>query len=448
MKYHPAILMLMVWAGCIAVFFILPFQLQGRVMTLYGFLVLLLFIASFCVGSLAAARPQPQKPRALNVEIDFRLTDRALMIAAIIAIFTGLMDIQGRNVFDLADAYQLRSDRAGALIQGGASDSSLWFQIGFLTYPAGYVYLVREIAFKRRPALWRIGAFGLLPVLLASLAMGGRAPLFYAILMLLFGFALRRHVLKTEAKAGAQPRPVLGQPIRKPFKLGGPAKGPLVIFGLLGFIYFVQVFFARADMVGGVEAMFGVAQTSWGVNFNGPLSGVLFALFGTEGTYLIFVFAWYLVQGFVMSNTLFSDYQGSMLLGAYGIDLGSALARRLNGEFIATAYVELLNLNVAGFLPSAFGSLYVDLKFLGLLPCLLWGWLTGKVYRQVREGRDPRWLLVVPFITVGIIFSLVNTPIGFSNGLITHLWMIGAALAARVRTRQATRAPEAALASK
>lgn len=440
MKFHPAVLMLMVWGWCIATFYILPFQLEGRVMTLYGFMILVLFIATFCAGSLAAARPQPQRPRPTDVAVDFRLTDRFLIVAAVIAVLASLVDIQGRDVLDLADAYQLRSDRASALMTGGASDSSIWFQFAFLTYPAGYVYLVREIAYQRRPVLWRIACFGLAPVVLASLAMGGRAPLFYAMVMLVYGFALRKQIFKPKAKASMPVRRTPGRPARKPFKLGGAAKAALGIFGALGFIYFVQVFFARADVVGGVDVMFGVAQTSWGVNFNGPFSGVIFGIFGADGTYLIFIFLWYLVQGLVMSNSIFSDYHGSMLFGGYGIDLMGALLRRLNGEFLADGYSELLQINVYGFLPSAFGSLFVDLKFFGLLPCLIWGWLTGKVYGKVKQGRDPRWLLMVPFITVGIFFSLINSPIGFSNGFVTHIWMVAAFLSARVQTRPTAQA--------
>jgi hypothetical protein len=150
---------------------------------------------------------------------------------------------------------------------------------------------------------------------------------------------------------------------------------------------------------------------------------------------MIFIFVWYLVQGLVMSNAIFTSYNGGMLLGGYGIDLAAALLRRVNGNFIADGYAVLLQMNTYGFLPSAFGSLYVDLKFFGLIPCLIWGWLAGKVYGQVKRGQDPRWLLIVPFVTVGIFFSLINTPIGFSNGFVTHLWLVAAFLTAKVVRR-------------
>lgn len=428
MKFHPAVLMLIVWVLCIGAFYLLPFQLENRVMSLYGFLILGLFIAVFCVGALAAARPQPQQPRRPGVSIDFRNADRALMAAAVIAIVASLIDTSGRNVFDLADAYQIRSDRAGNLMAGSQTGGSLWFQLSFLTYPAGYVYLVREIGFRAKPVFWKIGAFGLLPVTLTALAMGGRAPLFYALLMLVYGFALRNQTFpKAKKVSRAMAARMPGQKVRKqilPFRLTAPAKAAIGVLAAVMMVYFVQVFFTRADMAGGVDAMFGVAGQSWGVNFNGPGSNLVFALLGPDGAYLLFVFIWYMVQGLVMSNTLFTNYDGGMLMGVGGIDLVSALMRRVNGEFVADGYAHLGALNVYGFLPSAFGSLYVDFKFFGLILCGAWGWLTGLVYRKVKQGIDPTWLIAVPFVTLGIIFSTINTPIGFSNGLVTHAWLV------------------------
>lgn len=442
MRFHPAALMLMVWLTCVVAFFILPFQLENRVMSLYGYLILFLFIGVFCFGAMMAARPQRQQPRRTDIVVDFRLADRLLIAAALIAIFASFMDTQGRNLFDLADAYKARSETAGALMSGGESASTLWFQLAFLTYPAGYVYLVREIAFRPRPVPWRIGIFGLLPVLMAALAMGGRSPLLYALVMMIYAFNLRKQ-LHPKAKPAARPAGLAVQrtmghvrrPARRPFKLGAPGKAVIGVLGAVMFVYFMQVFLTRAEISGGVDAMFGVAGQSWGVNFNGPGSNTIFQLLGSEGAYLMFVSFWYLLQGLVMSNTLFTSYDGPMLYGVYGVDLISAVMRRLNGEFVANGYAHLGAINVYGFLPSAFGTLYVDLKFLGLIPCLIWGWLTGKVYGLVKLGRDPRWVLAVPFVVVGILFSIIGTPVGFSNGLITHLWLIGVLCTVNVRVR-------------
>jgi len=440
--------MVAVWLACMVAFLILPFQLENRVMSLYGYLILFLFIAVFCCGALIAARPQRQQPRDPAVTLDFRLADRFLISAALIAVLASLIDTQGRNLLNLADAYEVRSATAGALMSGGQSESTIWFQLAFLTYPAAYVYLVREIAYRARPILWRVGLFGLAPIAMTALAMGGRSPLLYALIMIIYAFNLRKQLFpKSKVVLGiapSNPRAPLRARPRRSFKLGAPAKAGIAVFGAILFVYFMQVFLTRATISGGVDTMFGVAGQSWGVNFNGPGSNLLFQLLGPEGTYLVFVSFWYLLQGLVMSNTLFTSYDGPMLFGVYGVDLIGAAARRLNGEFVANGYGYLGALNVYGFLPSAFGTLYVDLKLFGLIPCLIWGWLAGKVYGLVKLGQDPRWVMAVPFIVVGILFSIVGTPIGFSNGLVTHLWLISVLVlvkTSRPRTRLLRPAP-------
>ena len=177
--------------------------------------------------------------------------------------------------------------------------------------------------------------------------------------------------------------------------------------------------------------MFGVAETIWGIGFRGPMADLMFRVLGNEVTYVIFIFNWYVVQGLPMSNILFSDYNGPMQLGVYGVDLISALVRRLNGALVARHFDALQQLGTYGFLTSAFGSLYVDLWFFGIAISAAWGALAALVYQRIRSARDSRWLMLAPVVSMGILFSLINTPLGFSNGLVTHLWMVGAFLSAR-----------------
>lgn len=437
MKFHPAVLMILTWVIAFALFFILPFSLVGRTMSLYGYTILFLFIATFCVGALMASRPMPQRPRDPSITINWRRADQVLMGVAVTAILVFLQDLNGKNVFDLAGAYAERSDRATNLLNGVASDSTVWFQIGFLLYPASYVFLVREIGFRSRPKIWRVAAFGVLPALLAALSMGGRGPLMFCIIFATYGYNLRKQIFPQlepvrralpTARQGALAVAAgpLGRRRRGPahFKLGAGPKVMMAVLASLAMVYFIQVFVTRAEGGGGVEAMFGTVGLNWGVSFDGHFSGLFYSTFGIEATYMIFVFSWYAIQGIVMSNSIFTDYDGPMLLGTYGVDLISALMRRVNGDFVASGFDRLLHMNVYGFVPSAFGSLYVDFHFFGLLPCLAWGWLTGLVYRKVKIGADPRYLLLVPFVTIAIAWSLNNTPIGLSNGLMLHFWLL------------------------
>lgn len=439
MKFHPAALMLMVWAICIGAFHILPFQLENRFISLYGVVILALFLTVYCFGALSVVGGIAQRQLPHDVAVDFRHTDRILIGAAVIALVASLLDVQGRDLLNLTDSYEVRSDRASGLLTAGQSESTIWFQLAFITSPAAYIYVIREIVFRPRPVLWRLVLFGFLPVVMTALAAGGRNPLFYLLLAAGFAYLQRRLTFPRSAPNANAAR--AGQPRRRVYRLNPVSQVLLGAVIAVLMVYFARVFIVRADIVGGVDAMFGIAGASWGVNFNGPFSDLFFTLLGPDLTYLVFVFAWYVVQGFVMSNTIFTSYEGPMMWSAYGVDLSSAIMRRTNSEFLATGFGHLLGLNTYGFLPSAFGALYVDFKFLGLLPCLFWGWMSGIVYREVKMVRDPRWLMVAPIFTIGILLSVINTPIGFSNGLVTHIWLAVAFLSARVLRRRPAPVP-------
>jgi hypothetical protein len=96
--------------------------------------------------------------------------------------------------------------------------------------------------------------------------------------------------------------------------------------------------------------------------------------------------------------------------------------RRVNGDWLASNFSHLLNLGTYGFLPSAFGCLFVDFKYFGILICFAWGWWCKSVYFKMNSG-NLRSMLLGPFMLNGIIFSLINTPFGFTNGFVTHLWL-------------------------
>jgi hypothetical protein len=423
--------MLRVWTACVLLYAVLPFQLVDRHFSMAGLVVLFLFIGSFCIGTLAIRPAGRSSGPAWQRKVEFSRTERVLMVVSSVTVLAMLFDLRDKSIFDLGESYVARSEQATALMEGTASSSSLAFQIGFLTYPAAYVYLVRAIVFDRKINFIRLSLFALLPVLMATLSMGGRAPLLYALLISGFAYGTRKVYLRRSGTATKLDAPGLGITAKL-------AVGLLVAVSLY---YFVAVFFTRAEVVGGASGMFDIAESIWGISFRGTGSGFMFGVLGEEVTYLIFVFTWYVVQGLLMANYLFAGYDGPMQLGVYGVDLVSALVRRLDGDLVARNFEALERLGTYGFLPAAWGSLFVDLRYFGLLAAAAWGALAALVYQRIRRGRDARWLIMAPFISMGILFSFINTPIGFSNGLVTHFWMLMAFLLSRLEPAPAA-APE------
>ncbi len=413
MSRHPAQTMIGIWGLCLASYYVLPFQLLGRQLTTEGLGILVAFIAAFLFGTFMVPTRKAVSLIDRSPLIDAKRVEIWLMVASVLATIFFVLDASSKNVFDLAAAYEMRSETADALLKGETSNSSVWFQFAFLLYPASYVFSAFHILFARRVQVWRLVIFGLLPIILVSLVMGGRNPVFY-------GVVVAWLALRGRKKSGREGQPI-GQK-RSRTKWIARLVWFFVLVGL--FQYFVAVFMARAAATGGPLEMFRHAEEIWGVGFSGALSGAIFALFGEDIAYLIFIFAWYLLQGFVMSNYLFSSYDGPMQIGIYGVDIMTALMRRLDPQRVAEGFDSLMNLGTYGFLPSAWGSLYVDFGFYSLIICVLWGAFAAFTYRRGVLQKRPEWQLVWPFVNVGIIFSIINTPLGYANGLITHGWVL------------------------
>jgi hypothetical protein len=417
MNQHPAKTMLGVWGLCLTAFILLPYQLLDRDLTAHGLVVLVAFIGFYLVGTLLVPTRQHASNKARSISIDSAKAENWLMVATLLATVFFILDAKDKSIFDLAISYELRSGAADALLKADTSLSSLWFQLAFLFYPAGYVFTAVHALYAPKVQIWKIAVFGLLPIILATLSMGGRNPIFYALIVIWLVFRERRKIVHLNMQ---------NKQISNPRKWFLRLAWFVVLVAL--FQFFVAVFMVRAGAVRGATEMFMHAEQVWGVGFRGPMSGVIFAMFGEDIAYLIFIFSWYLVQGFVISNYLFSGYDGPLQIGAYGIDLFSALMRRLDPDRLAEGFNSLLTLGTYGFLPSAWGSLYVDFGLFGIIFCVIWGAFTALCYRRIVLQRREDWLLIGPFVSMGIVFSIINTPLGFTNGFVTHAWLFGAFL--------------------
>lgn len=417
MNQHPAKTMLSVWGLCLAAFALLPYQLLDRDLTARGFVVLVTFIGFYLLGTLLVPTRQHASNIAPSIPIDATKAESWLMVASLLATVFFILDAKDKSIFDLGIAYELRSGAADALLKADTSTSSLWFQLAFLFYPAGYVFTAVHALYAPRVQIWKLAVFGSLPIILATLSMGGRNPIFYALIVVGLVFRERRKV----GHLGMQNS-------QNSYRRKWFLRLAWAVILVALFQFFVTVFMVRAGAAGGATEMFIHAEQVWGVGFRGPMSGVIFSIFGEDIAYLIFIFSWYLVQGFVMSNYLFSAYDGPLQMGIYGLDLMSALMRRLDPERLAEGFDSLLTLGTYGFLPSAWGSIYVDFGFFGIIFCVIWGVFTALCYRRIVVQRRKDWLLIGPFVSIGIIFSIINTPFGFTNGFVTHAWLFGAFL--------------------
>jgi len=424
MNRHPAVLMLAVWLACAAVYAVLPFQLLSHEFTANGLLVLTAFISAFILGTVLMPTPREPMRESSSTLVQSKRAEFWLMVASVSATVFLVIDLVDKNALGLAAINNLRAHNAAALLKAEVSHSSGWFQAAFLLYPAAYVYTAVHALYAPTLRYWKLVVYGILPIALATVAMGGRTTALLALLIAWISLNERSKVYPVVLVKNASSR-----------KLGKYMVW-ITILALLVY-YFSLIFLVRAAAVGGSIGMFELAENMWGVSFRGPMTDTLSAIFGEDFAYLVFVFGWYFVQGIVMSNLLFTSYDEPLQLGIYGIDLVSGVMRRLDPHRVAEGFDSLLNIGAYGFFPSAWGSLYVDFSYFGLVFCIAWGWWASLCFRRLAVEKRKDWLLFGPFVSLGIAFSTINTPLGFSNGLVTHSWLALAFLLLANRTVQA-----------
>ncbi|MDM7980537.1 MAG: oligosaccharide repeat unit polymerase [Rhizobium sp.] len=427
MLIHPGILMLLVWLSASISFFALPYTLTFRSLDAEALLILFLYLFSFCFSAfLAAPLRSPNSEKLVRI-ISYGSARSLLALASLFSISMFILDMLQRGAFDLGALADYRTMQAQALLHGEASSSSIFFKLAFLTYPASYSYIAMMIIVSPRIPFLKIGVLGIAPAILAAFLMGGRTPILCAIFISSVSLYIRLNYANS-----------LLDPAERKDLLTPRRKFTFIVLVALAFIYFCQVFILRADSVGGTDAMFRLTGSIWGVMFDGPAADALVSLIGAKATYLLLVFSWYFNQGVLISNDVFASYGGDYLWGAYGIDLVSAVVRRVDPVWLSDGFDELLSLQVYGFFPSAFGSLFVDFGFYGLIVTSIWGWLSGFVYLKVQSSSDIRYLVVFAFVIMGVIFSLINTPLGFGNGLMIHIWLFLSCSLIRVQPEAAT----------
>jgi len=413
MKWHPALLMLFVWCLCVLLWVALPFEVVSRNLTTYGWLILALFIGTFCIGAMLFGGSVAQRRAAVLFTPNFEMADRIIAVVSIVATGVLLADIAAGSGGDLAASWVERNERAVAILTGGEG-GDLFFQIGFVTAPIAYTAIAREVIFGEAIRYVRVLVFGILPLAASAVSSGGRGPLMFALVFYGLSSLVRRYVRfdPNAPRRRMAPRQLFFGVL-------------LVIVALLSLNYFVAVFAVRAEGAGGPAAMLDAVALRWGVTFGGSSADALIRVIGEGNSYLVFVFAWYYTQGLIFANILISDYAGPPGWGVYGIEILLGAMRRINSDYVSNLFAYLDALNAFGFVPSAFGSFFVDFGWLAFIPVFAWGCLAGLVYRKSRTSIDGRWLLPVPFVTQGILFSTINTPLGLTNGLVTLSWMIG-----------------------
>ena len=226
--------MAFVWVICILTWAILPFQLAQKKISNLGLFIFFSFILFFLFGTYIR-----KKIKLKNSDLDWKnvsivSASKILEFFSFIASLLLLIDNQGSNIFDLTETYKLRNEQADALLNASSSNSSIAFQIAFLIYPVGNVYIALKIIYEQKIPYLKVFFLGFLPIFLASFIMGGRVPIFYAAVIAFLSWRIRKNYTRQLGHT-----PLIAS-------MGSSKKALItfvsVILICVSFYYFVEVF--------------------------------------------------------------------------------------------------------------------------------------------------------------------------------------------------------------
>lgn len=438
---QPAWLMSLYWLFLYFIYLVAPIH-QTPQLTWPGLLFELTHIAFYVIGATWCARASLRIARSRDygmVAGYYRQAGSsreygAVRLVLMIGILGGLLSAYAKlslvGEYSLAALASLRTERAQEVLYADQVKSSIASVLAFFFYPAGFVGLVATLLrYETVSANTRmLAGLYVVVVFLLTIIAGGRSPVMVLLLFTAITFYLRKCLgLSTVPASGS-------------LRFG-------MSFLLLVFIAYSSLVWAIRSHASGLdlEAFMRHAETVWGVRPSDWLLSVASWTGKPEIVQTIMSSIFYFTQNLsITERVLDARYDIVPMLGGYQVDLVAALLRSFptSAEFLAAGNQVLLDANVYGFFTGAWASLFVDFGYFSLLMVLLWGYLSGRAYRNlVRKGglvNETRYI----FWTYAVFISFVSPPFGFSNSFITFVWFVIFGLAASIRIGVRTRLVE------
>jgi hypothetical protein len=406
--FHPALLMLIVWACFIAVYFLVPIHYVNTP-GVAAWSIMIGGIAIFCAGAVLSGSVPWHSPPVKYVG-----TCNRIVVICTIAGFAGiaaiLADKQLFSGIDWSIGLTAVRERRSVEVMENIQIHRTWLlYLGYLLFSFSCVAMTIFVLDGER--LGKLAGFcgqaSALPMVAYAVLYGGRMPILLLILLGI-GAALTRRVQG------------------KSFLPGGYWLWPkMALIAIAFLLYTNQVWSNRresnhitsySDFVKTAALKWEMAPSAWidRAVENGPLPAkpVMDWLSLTM----------YLTHSPTTVQRLSSHIDGlSIYAGLYQIGILSPLSDILAPSLKLPQKMrsELMSVGAYGWFPNAWGAWLGDAGIaFGSICVLLWGLLSGLAYRSARESGSIESLLLLTFTYFGIFISPVQGPFGMANSFL------------------------------
>lgn len=411
---HPATQMMLFWTLIYACYFFGPVELQPAI-SLKGLLFISAHLALFILGATLITRfsflvVKPHLKINAENKIKNLVTYGMLVIGSCGIVLSIYGNLSMLEVFSFKSIAALRTLRAQDLLHAKQMHLNYFRAIGFLTYPAGFVGLVAAlIDYEIIPRLLKMLLF-LFMFLVYCLAMivGGRSPI-----LVMFLFIGATYLIRWKMNYS---------PMQKSMVLNF-----YILFLLVLFLLYSSFIWGLRSKEAGLDssAMLQHAAQVWGAKSTARLDVLTANHPKLRQTILSTTF--YGIQSLSITERLLASKKPIPLMyGAYQMDLLAALLRatKTGSIFLEKSHQALMDAQVYGYFTGAWSGLYIDLGYASLFAALLWGLISGRLWRNFQN--EPSLYTGVPYVFVlySIFISFVSAPFGFSNSLMIFIWTV------------------------
>jgi hypothetical protein len=408
----------LVWAIVLLGFYLGPFSFDPEpsprsLAALFAFIALFVFSSLFGYGSAMAeaiaARPSAPVYRRFDV-------DAIMDVLSLLAVFGTACIVVDRirteGLSGLAGFTELRYERAADLLAAAELSRGLLTYLGYLFYPALYLAVALGITYYE--------ALGIRAKLLLALNMvcpfvlavffGGRSPILVVFLIVASSLVARRQLGLRGIPSGAGLK-------------------SLAIVGILAFFVYTNIiWFQRLGLSpSAIDILLGHAATVWGIAPGTALESRLAELGMTDALLPLLGLWFYMFQGPMIFERLIDSNSLPILFGGYHIDVVAAVFRMFGPTraMLSDGYGRLLDADVYGYFPTAWGSLLIDFSLLSVPFVALWGWLSGRVFARLRRYGGPGDAVLYVFLFYSILISPISAPLGLANSFLIFLYFAG-----------------------
>ncbi len=413
---HPAIIMIALWSGIYFLYLCAPVILSPKITPL-GTLFTLCHIFLFRSSAFFWGQPDTPSNPSMNIEKSLYKYDYLTtiifavgIISCYLVVVNNISKLQYVNFQSIA---KHRDHRSYLVLHGELLRYNIHNFISVITFictASGFISTISTILlYEKRSNLNKVLLyFFMISIFFVSVSTGSRGFLLIMLILIMLSCYSRmsfNYVLI---------------PTSKFFRIS------VLLLLFVSIFYSNLVWTARSNTAQKTPTeTFEHYKNNWGLELSTKPKKTLTNT-ELEKTRTIILPIFYFIHSLITTEKILQAKDSiPIMYGSYHIDLLSVALRsnKYSANFQRSANQILLEKNIYGFFAGAWGALFIDFGFFSFVIAIIWGGLSGRVWRDFYYNRNILSATIYTYSIYAILISFASPPFGLSNSFMLFIWL-------------------------